>query len=185
MQENQRILLTKRMLKEGLLRLLEQKDLDKIHINELCRESGINRATFYRHYETPHDILLEIERDFVGQMVSKHAPENIQEIHQQLESACVYLYSHREVARILFLCNTDSDLMSGLNELYNHYWALWKEKDPRLEIDATTAQVVVTLLGGGCYYLLRQWILEDIPKTPEEICQIMCNIIRWPTPEQP
>lgn len=181
MQENQRITLTKRMLKEGLLRLLEQKSLDKIHINELCRESGINRATFYRHYETPHDILLEIELDFVGQMVSKQPPKNINEIHQQLENACVYLYAHRDVARILFRCHTDSDLMRGLNELYLHYWNLWKGERQEAQVDPTTAQVVVTLLGGGCYYLMRQWILEDIPKSPQEISKIMCNIIHWPT----
>ena len=59
-RENQRIMLTKRLLKESLLRLLERKELDKISITELCREAGINRATFYRHYEIPRDILNEL-----------------------------------------------------------------------------------------------------------------------------
>lgn len=69
MKENQRIVITKRMLKEGLLRLLKTKKLEKIHINELCEESSVNRATFYRHYVTVQDVLLELEIDFVKQMV--------------------------------------------------------------------------------------------------------------------
>ena len=55
LKENQRMVVTKRMLKEWLLR-----PLDNIHVNELCRESGINRATFYRHYETPQDVLVSL-----------------------------------------------------------------------------------------------------------------------------
>ena len=50
MKGNQRIALTKRLLQEGLIRLLEKKPLDKNSVTELCGESGINQATFYRHY---------------------------------------------------------------------------------------------------------------------------------------
>ncbi len=50
---NMRVAVTKRMLKEGLLRCLETKDLEEITISELCKEAGINRATFYKHFNTP------------------------------------------------------------------------------------------------------------------------------------
>ena len=59
-KENQRIALTKKLLQEGLLRLLETKSLDKISVTELCRESGINRATFYNHYNSPQELLTDI-----------------------------------------------------------------------------------------------------------------------------
>ena len=60
-KENQRIALTKKLLQEGLLRLLETKTLDKISVTELCKESGINRATFYNHYTSPFDLLNSVE----------------------------------------------------------------------------------------------------------------------------
>ena len=56
-KENQRVILTKRLLYEGLLRLLEKKELHKITITELCAEAGINRATFYKHNSTPKDLM--------------------------------------------------------------------------------------------------------------------------------
>ena len=183
MKENQRIAVTKRMLKDGLLRLLETKPLDKIRVNELCQESGINRATFYRHYEIPQDVLLELEIEFVKQMVPvAKPPRDVEEARKQLETACSYLYDHADIARILFRCNTDTDMMHGLNEFYRQFWELHSQGSQFLNADDATAKVIVSLLGGGCYCLLKQWILEDIPKTPQEIAAIMCNVIRWPAP---
>jgi len=48
--ENQRIRLSKAMLKNGLLKLLKEKSLNEITICELCAVSGINRTTFYKYY---------------------------------------------------------------------------------------------------------------------------------------
>ncbi len=183
MKENQRIVVTKRMLKEGLLRLLETKELDKIHINELCEEASINRATFYRHYVTVQDVLLELEIDFVKQMVPSIRPmADVSEIRRQLETACTYIYDHRDIAKILFKNNTDQDMMAGLSELYRQYWELRKSESGFSHMDDATARIVVSMLGGGCYCLLRQWIMEDIQKTPREIAAIMCNVINWPDP---
>lgn len=61
---NQRVAVTKRMVKEGLVRLLQKKPLEKINITELCQEAGINRTTFYRYYELPRDILTEMQDEF-------------------------------------------------------------------------------------------------------------------------
>ena len=171
------------MLKEGLLRLLEQKGLDKIRVNELCAESGINRATFYRHYETAQDVLLELELDFVKQMVpDTRPPKDVEEARARLEYACVYLHDHAGVAKLLFRYNNDADMMRGLNEFYRQFWELRKNELHYDYLDDDTARVIVTMLGGGCYCLLRQWIMEDIPKTPQQIAAIMCNVIHWPTP---
>lgn len=181
MKENQRIAVTKRMLKEGLLRLLEKKDLDKIRVNELCEESGINRATFYRHYEMPQDLLIELEKDFVQQMVPlNRKTQSLQDAKIQMEKACAYIYDHADIAKILFRCNTDADMKRRFDDVYRQFWELRKTEKQFAHMDDATAHVIIALLGGGCYCLIREWILADIPKTPKEIAAIMCNVIRWP-----
>lgn len=183
MKENQRIAVTRRMLKEGLLRLLETKTLDKIRISELCEESSINRATFYRHYVTVQDVLVELETDFVKQMIPNAVPSKDEaETRRRMESACAYLYDHRDIARILFRNNTDRDVVARLNDLYRQFWDLRKKEGSFSDVDDDTARIVISLLGGGSYCLLRQWIMEDIPKTPQEIASIVCSIINWPDP---
>lgn len=44
---------------EALMKLLEKKDFDYITIKELCAEAGVNRSTFYLHYENMVDLLEE------------------------------------------------------------------------------------------------------------------------------
>ena len=44
---------------EALLALLEKKDLPYITVKEICEKAGVNRSTFYLHYETIDDLLTE------------------------------------------------------------------------------------------------------------------------------
>ncbi len=38
-------------IKEAFMRLLNRKPLDKITVKEIVEECGINRNTFYYHYD--------------------------------------------------------------------------------------------------------------------------------------
>ena len=44
---------------KALLSLLEKKPFEYITISELCEEAGVNRSTFYLHYENMADLLKE------------------------------------------------------------------------------------------------------------------------------
>lgn len=44
---------------EALLKLLEKKPFEYITVSELCKEAGVNRSTFYMHYENTADLLNE------------------------------------------------------------------------------------------------------------------------------
>ena len=44
---------------EALIALLEEKDLEYITVKEICRRAGVNRSTFYLHYETIADLVNE------------------------------------------------------------------------------------------------------------------------------
>ena len=44
---------------EAFLALLEKKDFAYITVKEICETAGVNRSTFYLHYETMADLLSE------------------------------------------------------------------------------------------------------------------------------
>jgi AcrR family transcriptional regulator len=52
-----RILRSRQMLMEALLRLLDRKEFDDISIQEIADESSLNRATFYLHYPDKNALL--------------------------------------------------------------------------------------------------------------------------------
>ena len=47
---------------EALITLLEKKDFEYITIMEICETAGVNRSTFYLHYENTFDLLQETTR---------------------------------------------------------------------------------------------------------------------------
>ena len=51
---------TASLMDEALLLLLEQKDYDTITVKEVCKKAGVNRSTFYLHYESMNDLLEEM-----------------------------------------------------------------------------------------------------------------------------
>ena len=47
---------------EALISLLDKKDFEYITIKEICNMAGVNRSTFYLHYENTSDLLKETTR---------------------------------------------------------------------------------------------------------------------------
>ena len=44
---------------KALLSLLEKKEFEYITLREICEKAGVNRSTFYLHYENTYDLLRE------------------------------------------------------------------------------------------------------------------------------
>ena len=47
------------LMDEALLLLLEKKEYEFITVKEICQKAGVNRSTFYLHYESIDDLLFE------------------------------------------------------------------------------------------------------------------------------
>ena len=59
------------LMDQALIELLNKKDFEYITIKEICEKAGVNRTTFYLHYETINDLLSEcidnINKHFIKQ----------------------------------------------------------------------------------------------------------------------
>lgn len=55
---------------KALLSLLEQKPFEYITISELCEAAGVNRSTFYLHYENTCDLLKEATQYILDSFLS-------------------------------------------------------------------------------------------------------------------
>ena len=180
MKNDQRIAITRRMLKEGLLGLLKTKELNKVSVTELCHESGINRATFYRHYEQPRDILNDIRRDMFKDI--RELMENLdaeEAIVDRLETVCAYFYDNRELLNVLFACRTDDEFVQLINETYKDSFSFqeFRNKESLIETDDDAIRLWAYYFSGGIYYLLRQWLREPIDKTPREMAELIHSFL--------
>lgn len=178
-RENQRVAITKRLLKESLLRLLEEKDMDKINVTELCREAGINRVTFYRHYGVPRDVLLEIEKDmYYGLKNTIRFPIYPQEVKPSIDKMCAYLEQHKDILRVLIQCNSDTDIAMFVNEIYTEIRNEASKLDIAKNLSREDANLPILFFAGGSYFTLRYWLLGNISKTASEMADYVYSLIK-------
>ena len=85
MHEDKRIIKTKNHLKATLLKMLENKNFDKITVKDLCETSQTSRITFYTHFDDKYELADSIFKDMVKEIddnfKSKHSKSSNAEAH--------------------------------------------------------------------------------------------------------
>ncbi len=172
-ESNQRVAVTKRMVKEGLMRLLEKKPLEKINITELCQEAGINRTTFYRYYELPRDVLTEMQNEFFEDTL-EHFQNPLTASDIERLFAC--LSEHAALVKLFFRYNSDEDWTNIFAQIYHSFP---KKNMLRVfqNLDENSAELLHTYLAGGAYFLARKWILDDIPMSSKEVAAVALSVL--------
>ena len=176
-KENQRIALTKKLLQEGLLRLLEVKPLENISVTELCRESGINRATFYNHYSTPQELLDSLENRMTDELRSIIGnPRNADEVILHTEQVCSYFYDNARTILILNRCHADTDINEVLYNLNQNFQMYRLSSKYTNSLNQTSLHLVSVFFYTGCHNILLEWLKKDLPLTPKEVADLMIRL---------
>ena len=177
-RENQRIMLTKRLLQESLLRLLEKQELEKISVAELCREAGINRATFYRHYEIPRDVLNEIAKAFFWQIQKKvQLPHTRVQLREAIEQLCTLMEKNMDMIRLLIKNSSESDFTAFITELYQEVWDNIRSLKLLSNLEDEDVQMLILYSAGGSYFILRQWLLGNVRKNAKEMSDYLFRLL--------
>lgn len=93
---------TRESIFEALFELMEEKDFDKITIQNLTERAQINRATFYAHFQDKYELLDEIIKKSAEELIQQHTngvcaftKDNMMhlvfaafEYHQQVKKKC-------------------------------------------------------------------------------------------------
>ena len=110
MADNRRVRMTKKLIKDAYLELLETNPSEKTSVTDICRKADVNRSTFYMYYEDPITLRQDIENDLMEQIpVLSKMPSEITSDEQFvaiLESFFTYIKDNDRMFRILI---TQSD----------------------------------------------------------------------------
>ena len=72
MKEDQRIRLSKQLLRNALLELLKEKHISKVSVREICERAQINRTTFYKYYGSQYELLEDNAHDVESDSGPRH-----------------------------------------------------------------------------------------------------------------
>ena len=176
-RENMRVIVSKRMMREGLLRCLESKNIDEISISELCREAQVNRATFYNHYQFPKDILVEIGWEHAKEIKKIFDANKKLPVKERLTGCFTYVFENRQAFNTLFSANADREVMDAAEDIFKWLWNKNFDFGTRLGLkDDVEKELAASVFGWAGYFLIRKWLTEDIKKTPEEITELFIKL---------
>lgn len=107
-----------RVILDVFTRLLEEKDLQKITIKEICEEAHINRSTFYNHFEDVYGVLekmWEFHRMNMGYLFrNSHSKSRRKNLKQILE----YIKDNELFYRVSFHSPIFSEISSGFEIVF-------------------------------------------------------------------
>lgn len=173
---NQRRMLTKYLVHEALLKLLKEKSINKISIKELCQVAGINRTTFYNHYGSQYDVLNEIAEAYMQStsFTMLKESERGRNIYECLVSILEYMKENIEFAKLM-LEQEHYDLFTQIiKSLPQFDQMVIKHLPEKLDLDKRNA--IASYVQYGSVKLLKEWILSDCMKSPEEEAMLILSI---------
>lgn len=171
--ENQRIRLSKAMLKAALIELLSQKTIEKITIHELCQKAQINRTTFYKYYGSQYDLLEDIENDFFADLEKYLLADQESEL-DALQCVLEYLDSEREKCLILTNSVSDQIFATKLFGLSAVATLLGKHIDSSYSL--ADKKYISLFICHGAYAIIRKWLGDDNRESPAEIAALIHSI---------
>ncbi|MDE7107257.1 MAG: TetR/AcrR family transcriptional regulator, partial [Clostridiales bacterium] len=58
-------------MRRAFLTLLETKEFADISIMDICKAAGVNRSTFYAHYDNTYDLLKEAFESMIANFINE------------------------------------------------------------------------------------------------------------------
>lgn len=175
---------------EALIALLEKKDLEYITVKEICHQAGVNRSTFYLHYESIAELL-----DETMEMINQH----FLSYFPQEEEAVLGDMEHRELNDLVFV--TQEYLLPYLRFIQDNkkvYRAAFRNPSSmhanarygvlkqrilnpileRFEIPAARRPYYIAYYVEGIAAIVKEWLRHDCGDSVEMIAAIIESCVR-------
>lgn len=169
---DRRIKYTKNIIKSTFLSLLEEKDIKKITVSEICKLSDINRATFYRYYLDVYDLLNKIQEDFITELKNASNNDNTYTVSTFSKELLNIFLENKELIKILFNTNNNLYFLNDvLSVAYEKCKIKWLSDLPNTsEEDMEYAAVFIF---NGALGVINFWVKNEFDKSVDEISTII------------
>lgn len=175
---------------QAFLTLLEKKDFAYITVKEICENAGVNRSTFYLHYETLGDLLSEsveyMNEQFLAYMKQdtdvfmtsiKECP--LSELYlltpKYLTPYLNYIKEHKR----LFLTAVKNANALRLEDSYDGmFHFVFMPILERYQVPDEYRKYLMAFYVQGLMAIITQWLKNDCKDTIEQIIDVMQRCVR-------
>ena len=180
---DQRVRITKAIIRAEFLRLLSLKSVSAITVRELCAGAQINRGTFYRYYTDVYDLKEQIENELLAEfaervtrtLASTADPSSGKQVYGTVYTIFSLLKENSDLCRIL-LSGGDGQVVEKFAAAGQ---AIYTEYYTRLfaGVPADKLETYYLFVSAGCIAILRKWILSGMTEPLERLSEAVSEMI--------
>ena len=175
---------------EALIALLETKDLEYITVKEICHQAGVNRSTFYLHYETIADLVNETleminqrflsyfpqqEDEVLGNMGSREREKLVLVTREYLLPYLCFIRDNKKIYRAAFRNPSSMQTHAQYGQLKQHILIPILE---RFAIPAAHRPYYIAYYVEGIAAIVKEWLQQDCADEVEMIADIIESCVR-------
>jgi len=185
-KEDRRIRRTRRLLKQGLAELMQEKDFKDISVKDVTDRMDLNRGTFYLHFRDLYDLLDTVENDVLRDLQSimdayRPSPKK-DTLLPMLAPISQYVHENENICRILFESSATQDFIYRLRDMISQNGkALIKERFPDAQENVMTN--FLSFITYGVIGLIRQWFDNGLDMPTDELI-VMADRVIWGAAER-
>ena len=172
--ENRRVQMTKKMLKDALLELLENKPLENISVTDVCNHADVNRSTFYAYYVGTWQLMAEIENDILNNLpVLQDEQTNYgdEPFLHVLEKFFAYVKKEEKLFKILIIQRENSNFNQKLVDIVMSKYPLTLKNS-----NALKAKYAYTYCVNGVVGILKEWMNNNFPISTREFSKMVIEL---------
>ena len=169
--------------------LLEKKDFAYITVKEVCQKAGVNRSTFYLHYESMADLLAESIEYLKKQFLAYFAPNSmniLQRIHdcplnelflitpEYLAPYLRYIQEHRRLFQTAVENAATLQLEDFYQRMFQHVFAPILQ---RYRVPEQDHPYLMAFYLHGLMAIITQWLKQDCQDSPEHVMAVIQQCI--------
>ena len=169
--------ITKRALEQSLKTLLLQKPLNKITINDIAEDCGINRMTFYYHFKDIYDL---VEWACIED-ASKALKEN--KSHDTWQEGLVQIFhavrENKPFIMNVYRCVDREQVEKYLRPLADHLLLnVVEEQAAGMTVREEDKEFISRVYSYAFVGLMLDWIKDDIREDPEALVGKLALVIQ-------
>ena len=161
---------TEEKIQRALFSLLKFRHYNDISIKELCYEAGVNRSTFYAHYDDINDLMIKTESVLFSQITDIFKP-NI----KWDEKVFVKLFEFLFANRIFYKSYLETNEQAFMEK--NDFTTFIKIINQKRDVDFVETEKTyhMAFFAGGLKALAKAWLKNNCKETPEQMAKIITN----------
>ena len=180
------------LMDKAFFEILEKKDFAFITVKEICEKAGVNRSTFYLHYENMADLLAESTRYMFEQfqdyikidaesVISRLRTCPLEELYlitpEYLTPYLNYIKGHKR----LFGTAIEKAAVLQMEDTYSRMFRyVFTPILERFNVPPAKRSYIMSFYIHGLIAVISQWLKNDCNESIEFIISIMQNcVIRY------